>query len=43
MGNNCVDFWACHCCYVVVGPAVYGQAVSTMETILEVSGAGVDR
>ena len=21
VGVDCVEFWACHCCYVVVGPA----------------------
>ena len=20
VGVDCVEFWACHCCYVVVGP-----------------------
>ena len=38
-GVECVAFWACHFCSVVVGPSVQGQADFTMETFLEVSVA----
>ena len=32
-----VVFWSYHFCSVVVGPAQYGKAASTVETFLEVS------
>ena len=39
VGVDCVAFWSCHCCYVLVGLAIQDQASSTVETFLEVSVA----
>ena len=52
MGVDFVGFLGYHFCSVVVGPSDkyggwkgggWGQAASTVETFLEVSGAGVER
>ena len=43
VGVDCVEFQAYHCYSVVEGPVGLGKAASTVETFLEVSGAGVER
>ena len=42
VGNNCLAFWAYHCCSVVVVPTGQGQAAPTVETFMEASGEVVD-